>query len=243
MTKSVEPATKSTTAIPEKPAETPKFDPFHPATPQIPGVNDGPQHDRRARARQRLMQIGGILAGALLIGVGVLLWWIESKPGMAVEPSREPAIAESPEPALPPLPAAAVQDRPTVAATVAELSRPWDAKKFTFVKPITHENVEAMLVRLPGGGLWAFSLQEPYGQCTLEFVTDLGRLATQYKYRAGHPMVVDPCNSTVYDPLRVGPLGASTWARGEIVRGGGLRPPISIDVVVRGHSIIADRIE
>ena len=56
-------------------------------------------------------------------------------------------------------------------------------------------------------------------------------------------MVVNPCNSTVYDPLKVGPLGDNTWARGEVVQGSGLRPPLSIDVVVRGHSIFADRME
>jgi hypothetical protein len=56
-------------------------------------------------------------------------------------------------------------------------------------------------------------------------------------------MVTNPCNSTVYDPLKMGPLERDVWVRGEIVQGGGLRPPISIDVQVSGHSIIADRIE
>ena len=229
---------KSTPTIPEKPA-TQKFDPFHPAMPQIPGVSDIPQQTPR-NLRRRHAQIGGIVAAVLVIGIAIL-WWIESTPRTAVESSTsEVSITESPVPAPP---AAPVQEGPTVAATVEELSKPWAAKKFTFVKPFTHENVEAMVIRLPGGGLWAFSLQEPYGRCELEFVTDLGRLATQYGYRAGHPMVVNPCNSTVYDPLKVGPLGGNVWVRGEIVQGGGLRPPISIDVQVRGHSILADRIE
>jgi hypothetical protein len=56
-------------------------------------------------------------------------------------------------------------------------------------------------------------------------------------------MVVSPCDGTLYDPLKVGPLGANTWARGEIVQGSSLRPPISIDVKVQGPSIIADSIE
>jgi hypothetical protein len=56
-------------------------------------------------------------------------------------------------------------------------------------------------------------------------------------------MVVSPCDGTVYDPLKVGPLGGDTWARGEIVQGSSLRPPISIDVKVRGRSIVADSIE
>jgi hypothetical protein len=56
-------------------------------------------------------------------------------------------------------------------------------------------------------------------------------------------MVVNPCDRTVYDPMKVGELGGNTFARGEIVRGSALRPPISIDVKVSGNSIVADRIE
>jgi len=56
-------------------------------------------------------------------------------------------------------------------------------------------------------------------------------------------MVASPCTNTVYDPLKVGALGGNVWVRGEIVQGGSLRPPISIDVVEKGSSIIADRIE
>ena len=56
-------------------------------------------------------------------------------------------------------------------------------------------------------------------------------------------IVVSPCDGTVFDPLKVGPLGANTWARGEIVQGSALRPPLSIDVKVSGQTIIADSIE
>jgi hypothetical protein len=56
-------------------------------------------------------------------------------------------------------------------------------------------------------------------------------------------MVVSPCDRTVYDPLKVGALGGNTWVRGEIVQGSALRPPISIDVKLRGRTIIADSIE
>jgi hypothetical protein len=56
-------------------------------------------------------------------------------------------------------------------------------------------------------------------------------------------MVVNPCDATVYDPLKVGALGGNTWVRGAIVQGSGLRPPISIDVKVIGRSIFADSIE
>ena len=124
-----------------------------------------------------------------------------------------------------------------------ELSKPWAAKKFIFVNPLTLENIHAMVIRLPGGEYWAFSLQGPFGRCELEFVTDLGRLASKYRFNANHPMVVNPCDATVYDPLKVGALGGNTWVRGAIVQGSGLRPPISIDVKVIGRSIFADSIE
>jgi hypothetical protein len=56
-------------------------------------------------------------------------------------------------------------------------------------------------------------------------------------------MVVSPCDGTVYDPLKVSALPGNTFVRGEIVQGSGLRPPISINVKVRGRTILADRIE
>jgi hypothetical protein len=77
----------------------------------------------------------------------------------------------------------------------------------------------------------------------LEFVTNLAALASNYHFKAVHPMVVNPCDASVYDPLNVGPLGGNTWARGKVVQGNSLRPPIAIDVKVRGRSIIADGIE
>jgi len=241
---------KLPTNTPDAPTDKPvenKFDPFRPEMPQIPGVGPGsPQSGRGSSGidSQSLFQIGGIAAAVVLIGA-VILWWVKSKPrGAANSSSADSEVAEQAAP-VPPLPnsIAAVQEGPTVAATVDELSKPWAAKKFNFVRPLTHQNIDGMLIRLPGGGLWAFSLQEPFGRCELEFVSDLDKLASQYKYSASHPMVVNPCDSTVYDPLKVGPIGGNTWARGEIVQGGGLRPPISIDVKVSGRSIIADNVE
>ena len=239
--------TKSTTTMQaEKPA-TEKPDKFHAAMPQIPGVGNVPPSTPGARSgadSKRLVQIGGLVAAVMVIGIAVV-WWMRSRPRAAVEPApTDAAVAEAPVPEPPPPSSASPTEAGTnVAGTVEELSKPWDAKKFTFAKPFTGERVPAMVLRLPGGDLWAFSLQEPYGKCELDLETDLAQLSKEYGYRAGHPMVVNPCNRTVYDPLKVGSLGGNVWVRGEIVHGGGLRPPISIDVQVSGHSIIADRIE
>ncbi len=229
----------------QKPADR-KFDPFHPEMPQIPGVNQ-PRAQRSRLSRdmdwQRLLQIGGAAALLVLI-IASIAWWARSKPHSADAPASatdvtNPSMPEAPVPKV----LEPVRDGPTVAGTVEELSKPWAAKKFTFVKPITRENIDAMVIRLPGGALWAFSLQGPDGRCSLAFVTDLAKLASQYGFHATHPMVVSPCDGTVYDPLKVGALGGNTWVRGEIVQGSSLRPPISIDIKVSGRSVIADSIE
>ena len=243
--------TKSPAALPakgaDKTAADKTFDRFHPEMPTIPGVASArppsPEKSNGANS-QRLPRILGVAAVAVAAVIAIV-WWVKSAPRKAADSAgADAALPESPAPRIPPLAAIPpAHAGPSVAATVEELSKPWSAKKFIFVKPVTNENVEAMVIRLPGGALWAFALQEPYGRCKLEFVTDTGQLAAKYGYQASHPMVVNPCDNTVYDPLKVGPLGASTWARGEIVQGGGLRPPLSIDVAVSGRSIIADRME
>ncbi len=239
--------TKTPETTPGNPVE-PKFKPFQPEMPQIPGVTDGSRHARRGleapRSPQLALQIAGSVAIVVLLGAA-WFWWIRSKTRVAT-PSPDAQVAEQAEPApLPPLPnvMAPVHEGPSVAATVDELSKPWAAKKFTFVNPITQENINSMVIRLPGGGLWAFSLQGPFGRCELEFVTDPAVLASKYRYNASHPMVVNPCDSTVYDPLKVGAVGGDTFVRGLIVQGSSLRPPISIDVKVRGKFIVAQSIE
>lgn len=249
------PPTKIPAAPPDKPAgnrpsETKpsenKFDRFHPNMPSIPGVsNDSPKAARGPSGMdmQLLLQIGGMAAAVVLIGA-VIYWWAMGRSRGAAKSSADSDVAEQVAPTPPaPIPVAPVHEGPTVAASVDELSKPWAAKKFTFANSLTQENIDAMVIRLPAGSLWAFSLQVPFSRCELEYVTDLATLASQYRYTASHPMVVSPCDGTVYDPLKIGPLGGNTWARGEIVQGSGLRPPLSIDVKVSGRSIVADSIE
>ncbi|MBZ5641246.1 MAG: hypothetical protein LAO19_00655 [Acidobacteriia bacterium] len=227
------------------PAEKP-IDRFHPEMPTIPGVTGVRPHSPPSldpANTQRLAQILGALAAIAAI-VFAIVWWVKSSSRKAADAAAaEPTPAESPLPQLPSLAVPPPHTGPTGVATVEELSKPWSAKKFNFQKPVTGESIPALVVRLPGGALWAFALKEPYGNCELEYVASTDQLASKYNFQASHPMVVNPCTSTVYDPLKVGPLGDNTWARGEVVQGSGLRPPLSIDVVVRGHSIVADRME
>ncbi len=133
-------------------------------------------------------------------------------------------------------------------ARLDELAKPWSSVAFTFVRPDTHEEVPALVVRLPGaagstGSYWAFSSVEPYGKCDLVYLTDTKQLASQFGFAASHPMVADPCDGAVFDPLGMGARPDGKWIRGAIVQGGALRPPLAIEVSVRTNGLYADRIE
>jgi hypothetical protein len=230
----------------DNPAEN-KFDPHRPDMPDIPGIEADAERPRSPFANldpNLIALVGGITVGVLVIIVSIF-WWAKIKPQATADASA--AATDASEPAVPTLPLpvtnATAQEGPTEVGKIDQLDKDWAAKKFTFVRPFTHENVDAMVIRLPGGELWGFAVQSPYGRCELEFVTDLNRLATDFGYHASHPMVVSPCDRTVFDPLKIGSLGGDTWARGEIVHGSALRPPIGINVKVIGSSVFADRIE
>jgi len=236
---------KNSDTAPKRPAEN-TFKPFQPEMPRIPGVTDGSRHSRQGLNHPNnflLPKIGAFVAVVLCLS-GTYLGWSRYKSRAANRPSVDPEIVEQTVPALDlPKPLAPVHEGPSMVGTVEELSKPWSAKKFTFVKPITLENIDAMVIRLPGGQLWGFSLEDPYGRCKLEYVADLAQIGGKYRFQAIHPMVLNPCDNTVFDPLKVGALGGNTWVRGQIVQGSGLRPPISIDVKVMGRSIVATNIE
>jgi hypothetical protein len=235
--------------MPVAPPSTPPKEPqkqvdlFKPEMPHIPGVGIS------GAAQSPRMRNLGVAAAAVVALGAFIVWRVKSNARTAVETTSSevaiPAASEPvPEPAPPvPVPSDGSSDGHVQAATVEELSVAWASKKFVFVKPFTGDGINAIVIRLPGGTYWAFALQEPNGRCELEYVTDLQLLASQYQYRATHPMVVSPCSNTVYDPLKVGALGASIFVRGDIVKGSGLRPPISIDVEKSGDIIIADGIE
>jgi hypothetical protein len=216
--------------------------------PTIPGV---PSSRRAALLKALPAALFGALGALLLVGL-IVAFRHYSHPAAA----SKPAIAFQAQD--PPASAAAVPDPPPAPpdhtetgeiALVSDLPRPWSSKAFTYVRPIVHIGVSAMIIRLTGaaaasgGSYWAFSLTEPFGTCQLQYVTDLSALASQYGYTATHPMVVDPCTQTVFDPLRMGQRADGAWVRGEIVQGGGIRPPMAIEVTVRDATLYADRIE
>jgi hypothetical protein len=83
-----------------------------------------------------------------------------------------------------------------------------------------------------------------YGNCKLEYLTDLSKLDSEYGYHgAKHPMLGNPCSRTVIDPLKLSSLPGRVWVRGGIVQGSDVRPPLAIEVKIKGQNIIANRME
>jgi hypothetical protein len=229
-----------------------KVDRFKPQQPTIPGVPAdkipkkaaSPAHlspvPATAPPRSPFLWVGLATGAVIVIVVGVA-WRAHSSPAkqaapVAVETPADPA----PEPAAKPVERLPVG--PGEIATTEELSKAWSAKRFIFRDPVSSQQTPAIAVRLPGGTLWGVSLREPYGNCELDYVTDLQKLRTQYQFRADHPMIVDVCTRTVYDLLRYG-SGPNGLVRGEIVSGRAVRPPIGIEINTQGNHVVAVQME
>ncbi len=234
-----------------------KIDPFKPQQPNIPGVlpsapkvkaeapeqpeNFGEPQPKEPPPVKMLIAVAVTIALITFAGLVYRHKGSPPKPAQASDNSTEvapagPAAATKIAPSLP--------VGPGTIATTAELAKPWAAKRFIYRSLLSGRDEPAMVVRLPGGGYWGFSLVEPFGSCELEFITDLNKLRTDYGYRADHPMVGDPCNHTVYDLLRYGG-GASNdmLVRGVIVQGNGIRPPLAIEIRADGKKVVAVRVE
>ncbi|MGH9818088.1 MAG: hypothetical protein ACRD6I_18650, partial [Candidatus Acidiferrales bacterium] len=165
-------------------------------------------------------------AGAITLMVLVLLWSAfdstETSAPIPVSASTsatggpQAATSTDAQPAGPP---SQVISLPGAVASVQELSNPWASRKFMIRQAGARR--PAMVVRLPmassgdSSGYWAFLLQSAFGKCELELVADLNKLASDYSYRAAHPMVVDPCTQTLFHPLRLDTIGPGIYARGE----------------------------
>jgi hypothetical protein len=221
--------------------------PFKPEQPLIPGV---PTSDVRQSPPAGLVDSLKALQlppawvtlslGAVLFVAAIVVWWIHA-PAKAshTEPPPVPVATVTPAPVREP----ALPVGPGEVATTTELARPWAAKRFDFRNEQTGETVPAMVVHLPGGGYWGFSLREPFGPCELQLMTDLKALRLQYNVAgADRPMVIDPCNHSVFDLTKYG-AGASGLVRGEVIAGPGIRPPMAIEIRVKGDKVIASRSE
>lgn len=233
-----------------------KFDPFKPQQPSIPGVlpssaktepEEAPPPELPSPPQERSPILIPMLAAAGLGAIIIIVALMHLSRG--VPPKSPPA---SPNSAVTPAAAPGVEVNhkgslpmgPGPIATADELTKPWSSKRFLFRNYVSGQEEPALVVRLPRGEYWGFSLVEPFGNCELEFVTDLNKLRTEYHFQADHPMVGDPCNHTIYDLLRYG-AGASNEevVRGVIVQGNGIRPPMAIEIKADGKNIVAVREE
>ena len=216
--------------------------------PEIPGVSTpGP---RRGPLDNPTLRMVGVLLAVLLI-VFFSARWILRPRHTEAPPAEPPPQIEVPSPAPDPnaaLPHATQQD-PGI-ANVSEMTQPWTSKRFFIRNGLTGENVPGLLIRLPTGspsqenGYWAFTMSAPYGNCQLEYIKEPDKLKTEYDFKAAkHPMVGNPCNRTVYDPLKMTNLPGNVWVRGAIVQGSDLRPPLGIELKVQGKNIQAVRME
>jgi hypothetical protein len=228
--------------------DQPPSERFKTEMPQIPGV--AAPGSRAAGTNPAVKLVIGLLAVLLLVFVGAR-WALRPKhvgPKLAGEqPELEvPSPAPDPSTLLP----HATDSNPSVAG-VAEMAKPWSSRDFYIKNGLTGENIAAILIRLPAGsasqasGYWAFSINAPYGNCKLEYITDLGKLKNDYDFRAAkHPMVGNPCSRTVFDPLKTTNLpGTGAIVRGAIVQGSDLRPPLGVEISVRDKKILAVRAE
>jgi hypothetical protein len=229
--------------------------PFRPADPSIPGVSAkvkvkdpaGPEEKWNApsvRVPSSKMPPLWVILSATSVALVCLIavWWMRGTSAHEKNAATDvtvatPVAASEPAKAPETLPVG-----PGEIATTSELAKEWSAKKFIFRDPLTSREAPAMVVHLPGGIYWGFSLVEPYGTCEMEFVTDMQRLQKEYGYRGRHPMVADPCTRAVFDLTRYG-AGPAGLVRGEIAQGAAVRPPMAIEIQVRGKQVLAKKIE
>jgi hypothetical protein len=230
-------------------SDQPQSDRFKAEMPQIPGVSTATPQNQSLTSNPAMRLVAGLVVVLLLCFVGVR-FFLHSKHTETTAPAPPPQIevpvaTAAPKPAVP----RSTAENPEI-ATVAEMAKPWSSKDFFFVSRLTDESTPALLVRLPSGsasaseGYWAFATNAPYGNCRLEYIKDLGKLNTAYDFHgAKHPMVGNPCNQTVFDPLKMSSIPGNIWVRGGIVQGSDLRPPLGIEVKIQGKNILAVRME
>jgi len=226
--------------------DQPSSERFKSDTSQVAGISARKVHAQPGFKPVRLIGSLAALIFLLVCVRALMLPKAPTAPPAAPTPQIEvPAPASDANAALP----LATESQPSI-ASVEEMVTPWASKNFVYKHRVSGENVPAILVRLPTGSAgsptsyWAFSLNAPFGNCRLEYVTDVKKLRTDYDFRAAkHPMVGNPCSRTVYDPLKMMNIPGSVWVRGAIVQGSDLRPPLGIEVEIHDKQILAARME
>lgn len=218
--------------------------------PQIPGVGGDGGRGSGPGGGPWLV-VGGLAAVLVAVFVGGKVLSKTRRAESSATTAQPAGQIDVPNTAaVPDLPVPVATESNPVVARVGELAKPWDSRQFSFRDRATGGNVPALLIRLPGGGAaqpagyWALVMKAAYGSCQLEYVQDLARLREEYGFgRASHPMIGNPCSRTVYDPLKYGSVSGNVLARGAVMQGSDLRPPLGIEVRVKGKDILATQME
>jgi hypothetical protein len=221
--------------MPDEAKETKKFQAVQPAIPGVPTRDSAKSASAAKRQPSYLWAVGG---GAILVLVIALVWWAHGVTRAAHSAPVATAPATVAQPAAQPVETLPVA--PGVIATTSQMKDPWSARKFVY-RYSNGDTFPALLVHLHGDTYWAFSLREPYGTCQLEFAS-VEKLQTYYGLNAKYPMVGDPCTRTVFDLTQYS-SGPNGLVRGAVVSGTAPRPPLAIEVEVKGDEIIASRSE
>jgi hypothetical protein len=240
--------------------EPKKSDAFRPQDPYIPGVTDNPKREKEAEKLRKLAEKAqrsasstpsGLASPALwaaIVGVVLLVtlayfgvkWWENER---ALKQAENPPVAAGTTDLQNTNAAAAdLPYGPGPVATTSELSKEWSSKRFIFRPPRTADNIPAVVVKLPNNVYWGVSLREPFGTCQMEYVSDTAKLTDVYHFQADHPMIADPCTKAVFDLLKYG-NAPSGIVRGEVVSGAAVRPPVAIQMAVKGKDIVAVKVE
>lgn len=220
--------------------------PYKAQQPRIPGVPDSApksSHPLGGPAGSKAAA-WGLVGAATIVSVVVAFavgHWAFQKSTPRQTEVAAPPVETGPK-AAPEKPQEVVSVGPGPIATKKELAKEWSSKRFDFRDGAAGTTIQALVVHLPGDTYWAFSLREPYGSCALQYLTDLNQIQTAYNYTSSYPMVGDPCNESLFDLTKYGG-GPSGMVRGQIVQGRAVRPPVAIELRVKGDEIIAVRPE
>jgi serine/threonine protein kinase len=221
--------------------------------PQGGGIYAGPTTKPDLTAGiTRVAKIGaGIVLAAILASWGVRIVARMQRPDSEVVPATRdsgPSTQPQTTDTGSAQPARATIGSDSKIAEVSELARPWSSKGFVFRSLSQSKYVPALIIRLPGpasasNSYWAFSLEVPFSQCQFVYVDNLAKLSSEYGFDGAHPMLVNPCNSSVYDPLQHKELPGNILVRGAVVQGRDWRPPMEIELKVSGNQIHATAME
>lgn len=217
---------------------------FSAEMPNIPGVTGA----AATKAQPTNWGRAAIAVLALLV-LGSIGAWLMTRSTHTETAAAAPVL--QPSPAVDELPALPVTRASTgnEIGTIDQLAAPWSAKKFTYTRPLNGQQTPAIAIRLPGtnghtaASYWVILMKSPFGNCPLEYVSDPNEVASRFGFNTNHPMIVDACSNTLYDPTRMGTLPNGSWARGEIVQGSGFRPPMQIEIHVDGNKLFSVRSE